>query len=100
MPNPLMFMPVDPASLLLPPPVVSDHPHAVGFADGPAVRIDATLLEELQTLRADAARWRAVEAELMQLLGTSRPDKIIHDVRNLLQERIFLLAACRDSDNP
>ncbi len=99
MPNPATSMPAEPASFLLSSPVVSDRP-AVGFADGPAVRIDAGLLEELQMLREEAARWRAVEAELMQLLGTSRPDRIIHDVRNLLQERIFLIAACRDTEAP
>ena len=55
---------------------------------------------ELQSLRDEVDRCHAVERELMGLLGTTRADRIVHDVRNLLQERIFLLAACKDTDEP
>jgi len=54
--------------------------------------------EELRSLRQEVERCHAVERELMQLLGCSRADRIVHDLRNLLQERIFLLAACKDVD--
>lgn len=52
-------------------------------------------LQELESLRADLKRLRDQQQELMQLLGTQRPDKLVHDLRNLLQERMFLEAACK-----
>jgi hypothetical protein len=52
-------------------------------------------LGETDKLRLELDRLQAQQRELMQLLGTSRPDRIVHDVRNLLQERMFLEAACK-----
>ena len=46
-------------------------------------------------MRAELDRLQAQQQELMKLLGTARPDRIVHDVRNLLQERMFLEAACK-----
>src|SRR6476620_5913714 len=63
-----------------------------GPADGDRV---PTYSVELDTLRADLKRLLDQQQELMQLLGTKRPDKLGHDVRNLLQERMFLEAACK-----
>ncbi|QOV91027.1 hypothetical protein [Humisphaera borealis] len=78
------------------PSLSSSH---VGFAAGTASSSDESSKdEELRSLRVEVARCHALEAELMQLLGTKRVDRIVHDIRNLLQERIFLLAACRDSE--
>ena len=54
--------------------------------------------DDVARLRAELDRLLAQQRELMELLGTKRPDKILHDVRNLLQERIFLEAACRQSE--
>jgi hypothetical protein len=42
---------------------------------------------------------RSVQRELMRLLGTTRPDRVLHDVRNLLQERIFLEAAVKRAES-
>lgn len=75
-----------------PPSAVDGDPHAVGANPGGHLTPeDMKLLAELDHLRAQ-------QRELMLLLGTTRPDRILHDVRNLLQERIFLEAACRQSE--
>jgi hypothetical protein len=50
---------------------------------------------EVDRLRADVDRLLRQQAELMQLIGSSRPERLIHDVRNLLQERMLLEAACK-----
>ena len=76
-----------------PAPACDDLP--VAASDPPMSRD-----EELRVLRQEVDRCHAVERELMQLLGCSRADRIVHDLRNLLQERIFLLAACKDVDEP
>ena len=59
---------------------------------------DARSAEDVERLRAELDRLLAQQRELMELLGTTRPDKILHDVRNLLQERIFLEAACKQME--
>lgn len=58
----------------------------------------ASAAEDLPAMRAELDRLRNQQRELMELLGTTRPDKVLHDVRNLLQERIFLEAACRQME--
>jgi hypothetical protein len=63
-----------------------------GPADGAAA---PSFSMELDALRADLKRLLDQQQELMQLLGTKRPEKLVHDVRNLLQERMFLEAACK-----
>jgi hypothetical protein len=40
-------------------------------------------------------RLLAQQRELMELLGTKRPDRILHDVRNLLRNASSWKAACR-----
>lgn len=81
------------AKSTVPPPA-----SAVTFGTTTVATDDRREDDELRALRAEVARFRAMEAELMQLLGTKRADRLVHDIRNLLQERIFLLAACREPD--
>lgn len=54
-------------------------------------------VSEIAELRKELERLRAQQREIMQLLGTKMPERVIHDLRNLLQERIFLEAAARPS---
>jgi hypothetical protein len=55
--------------------------------------------DEVDALRRELEQLRAMQTELMQLLKLNRPDRIVHDIRNLLQERIFLEAATRRSQS-
>ena len=56
----------------------------------------ATLREENARLRADHERWQKTEREVMQLLGTTAPQKIVHDLRNVLNELSLLQALASD----
>jgi hypothetical protein len=46
-------------------------------------------------LRGDYERMARRESELMQLLGTKSPDRLLHDVRNLLNELALLKAVAK-----
>jgi predicted component of type VI protein secretion system len=50
---------------------------------------------DVARMRADLDRLLRQQAELMQLIGTTRPERLIHDIRNVLQERMLLEAACK-----
>ena len=56
----------------------------------------ARLREENQRLTADRDRWEKTEREIMSLLGTKNPQKIIHDLRNVLNELSLLQALTSD----
>jgi len=45
------------------------------------------LRSELDRVRAERDRLAAQQAEIMRLLNVSNPDKLLHDIRNLLNER-------------
>jgi len=73
------------------PPESASHSNGiVGFG---VPNVDSS--SELERMRAELDRLLAQQQELMKLLGTTRPDRVVHDVRNLLQERMFLEAACK-----
>lgn len=69
-------------------PFASEPDAGVGLATNDAAA-------ELARLRAALDRHEEREREMMELLGTARADKLVHDLRNLLQERMFLEAACK-----
>lgn len=83
---------------LVPTASVAGSEEAIGLSaslsgsDAPPSMLAAT---EGERLRGELDRLRAQQQELMQLLGTTRPDRLVHDIRNLLQERMFLEAACK-----
>jgi hypothetical protein len=61
--------------------------------EGPAsLRLNASMETEpeIAELRAELERLRAKHAEMMELLGCSDPDKLIHDLRNVLNEMQLL----------
>jgi predicted RNase H-like nuclease (RuvC/YqgF family) len=45
------------------------------------------LQAELERLRAERARMSDVQNRLMEALGTNSPERLVHDVRNVLNER-------------
>jgi uncharacterized small protein (DUF1192 family) len=45
---------------------------------------------EVAKLRAEIERLRAKQAEVMELLGCKNPDKLVHDLRNILNEMQLL----------
>ena len=51
---------------------------------------NAELKAEIERLRSERTRWMESQRRLMELLGTSAPEKIAHDLRNLLNERDLL----------
>jgi hypothetical protein len=57
----------------------------------------ARLREENRRMQAERERWEKTEREVMQLLGTQNPQKIIHDLRNVLNELSLLQALTSDN---
>jgi hypothetical protein len=49
-------------------------------------------LDQIKRLTAENERMAAVEAEIMQLLKTTSRERIIHDLRNVLNELGLLQA--------
>ena len=50
----------------------------------------AALADEIEQLRVERARWLEIQRGIMDLLGTKSPDRILHDLRNVLNERELL----------
>lgn len=51
---------------------------------------NAELRGQLEQLRAERARWTETQRRLMDLLHTQAPEKLVHDLRNVLNERDLL----------
>lgn len=45
------------------------------------------LTAEVNRLRAERERWQAQQVEIMKLIAAKSPDRILHDLRNVLNER-------------
>lgn len=45
------------------------------------------LRAEVEKLRSDCERLQLVQRQIMELIGAKSPEKIIHDLRNVLNER-------------
>jgi hypothetical protein len=62
----------------------------------PAARMTSALAEnrelngQVEQLRAERTRWMETQRRMMDLLHTAAPEKLIHDLRNLLNERDLL----------
>ena len=41
----------------------------------------------METLKADRARMAEILSRLTEVLGSNSPDRLVHDVRNVLNER-------------
>ncbi|HEY8665434.1 MAG TPA: hypothetical protein VIL86_02155 [Tepidisphaeraceae bacterium] len=58
---------------------------------------NARLRADLQALQAAQAIWMGKEAEIAMLLKSTNPQKIVHDLRNVLNE-LALLNSVLDSE--
>ncbi|HEY8746393.1 MAG TPA: hypothetical protein VIM11_00355 [Tepidisphaeraceae bacterium] len=54
------------------------------------------LQAELDRVRADRNRLAETQTRVMELLHVSSPDKLLHDIRNVLNERELLKALVGD----
>jgi hypothetical protein len=56
-----------------------------------ALRANILQLEgDVEQLRAERNRLVERQARIMELLGTSQPERLLHDIRNILNERQLL----------
>lgn len=70
---------------------------AVGNAPDVEASTSETSPPSIEQLRADLDRLRQREAQIMALIGCKNPDKLMHDLRNLLNE-VQLLRVLADVD--
>jgi hypothetical protein len=56
------------------------------------------LKEELETRRADMARLERLEREVMALVNAKSREKVIHELRNVLNELVLLRAIASQDD--
>ncbi len=71
---------------------LSDSDPSVGLPES-----NRRLLDEIQRLTAEQKVLRDREAKVMELLGTKTPDQILHDLRNVLNEKeLFKVLAFRN----
>ncbi len=64
------------------------HDSAAHQAQMSALRAEnRELRAELECLKAERARMADILARLTEVLGSKSPDKLVHDVRNVLNER-------------
>jgi hypothetical protein len=54
------------------------------------------LRAETERLRADRTRMIETQRRIMELLGCSNPEKIVHDLRNVLNERDLMKSLVDD----
>jgi hypothetical protein len=45
------------------------------------------LRAELERIRSERAKMSEVQSRLMEVLGSKSPDRLVHDVRNVMNER-------------
>ena len=51
-----------------------------------------SLQKELEQVHAERARLLELRSEVMGLIGTDKPERLLHDLRNILNERELLRA--------
>ena len=82
-----------PAPQGVPSESVPERPEGASAAQITAIAAEnRELRAELDQIRAERGRLLDLQRQVMQLLGTTRTEKIIHDLRNLLNERDLLKA--------
>ena len=68
----------------------------------PAPQMNAALAEirelraEVEQIRAERNRLAETQRRIMELLNVQSPDKLVHDIRNVLNERELLKALVGD----
>lgn len=61
---------------------LSDHPSQQA--------INASSPTEIEQLRAERDHLLNRQRAIMELLGSTRPERLLHDIRNVLNERVLL----------
>lgn len=59
-------------------------------------RENKTLLAELEQLRTEREQCNRIQAEMLSLLNAPSPAKLVHELRNVLNELTLLKALCGD----
>jgi len=76
--------------------------HRTGEESAPVSQMNAALAEirelraELEQIRAERNRLAETQRRIMELLNVGSPDKLVHDIRNVLNERELLKALVGD----
>lgn len=66
---------------------------AAATTESDAASADLRKLQtELETLKAERTKWIERQRRIMELIGGVNPDHIVHDIRNVLNERNLLRA--------
>ena len=85
------------------------HPPTAALADHPSDCAGARAYDtaqirdlrlEVDRLRTERAKLLDTHQQIMALLGTRSPDKVIHDLRNLLNERDLYRTLCDIDSRP
>jgi hypothetical protein len=71
--------------------VDSESPSPAGKVTHRAAEL-RDLRVEVERLRVERNRLLEMQSQVLQLLGTDRPDRLIHDLRNVLNERALFRA--------
>lgn len=64
-----------------------DLSHALPARLAAAAAENHELRAEVERLRSECVRMATIQKRLMEALGTNSPDRLVHDVRNVLNER-------------
>ena len=64
--------------------------HSAGNQIAAVVAENLELRADIDRLRSERGQFCDLQRQIMELLGTRAPDKIIHDLRNVLNERDLL----------
>jgi hypothetical protein len=59
---------------------------------------NAHLLQQIADLQSQRDRWQKMQREIIALVEAPSPDKIVHSLRNVLNELTLLRAMSDDSD--
>lgn len=76
------------------------EPGHLGLPDHVRELLEETrqLREQVEHLKAEVAKMERVEREVMQLIKAPTREKIIHDLRNVLNELVLLQAIAGQDD--
>lgn len=75
----------------------AQQPTSAGAQIAVSLAENRELCAQIEQLRADRDRLMEIQRRMMDLLGAKSPDKLVHDLRNVLNER-DLLKALVDGD--
>jgi len=69
-----------------------EHENSDAVLPAALIAENIALRSELNAVELERAKLGDAQRRIMELLGTTSPDRLVHDVRNLLNERALLKA--------